>query len=248
MHVDAAIERFQWVALQRVHDLVARQHPPGAVCQHAEQLELVAGQVARRATHSCLARPQVDLEPAEHQHLVGQHLRSRAPQQRLHAGEQFARLERFAQVVVGADLQAHDAVGGLTARCQHQQRQPSRAGLGAQFAREVQAVTVGQHQVEQQCVVMGLFQAVTTGGQRAGGVDFKTAAAQVVADHVGQAHVVVNQQQAAGHGVSFTHGRRSARRPASQRRCRNRGGPPGLRVHVYLVPAGLPISVSASTR
>ncbi len=38
----------------------------------------------------------------------------------------------------------------LPARGQHQQRQAAQARVGAQFARQVQPVAIGQHQVEHQ--------------------------------------------------------------------------------------------------
>ena len=41
-----AVEGLERMALQRIHDLVARQHAAGALRQHDQQVELVAGQVA----------------------------------------------------------------------------------------------------------------------------------------------------------------------------------------------------------
>ena len=48
--------------------------------------------------------------------------RRRAPQDRLDAQQEFARLERLAEIVVGAGLEAADAVGGFGPRRQHQHR------------------------------------------------------------------------------------------------------------------------------
>ena len=197
MHVDAAVEGFQRVALERVHDLVARQHPARALGQHGQELELVAGEVAGLAAQARLACAQVDFELAEDQDLVVTGFGRRAPQQGLDTRQQFTRLERLGQVVVGAQLQANDAVHGLATRGQHQQRQPARAGLGAQLAREVQAIAVGQHQVQQQGVIGPLFQPVAASGQGTRGVHFETVVAQVGAHHVGQAQVVIDQQQSA---------------------------------------------------
>ena len=42
-------------------------------------------------------------------------------------------------------------------------------GVGAQLAHEVEAVAVGQHQVEHQRVVAAAGELVAAGGQRAGG-------------------------------------------------------------------------------
>ena len=48
---------------------------------------------------------------------------SRTTQHGLHAQDKFARRERFRHVVVGADLQAEDAVGLLAEGGQHDDRQ-----------------------------------------------------------------------------------------------------------------------------
>jgi hypothetical protein len=76
-----------------------------------------------------------------------------------------------------------------------------RRRVAAQFAGEVQAVAVGQHQVQHERVVRPGGQAHAAVGQRAGGVDVETLRAQVVADHARQAGVVVDQQEMRiGHG------------------------------------------------
>ncbi len=144
---------------------------------------------------------EVDLELAEAQHFLVDRLGAGAPQQRLDAGQQLARLEGLGQVVVGAELEADDAVGGLAARGQHHQRQAARGRLAAQLAREVEAVAIGQHQVEHERVVRAGGQAHAAVGQRAGGIDVEALRAQIVADHARQARVVVDQQEMRiGHG------------------------------------------------
>ena len=69
----------------------------------------------------------------------------RAAQDRAHARDELARVERLRHVVVGADLEADDLVDVLVARGQHQHRQV--AGLPDALA-DLDAVDVGQHQVE----------------------------------------------------------------------------------------------------
>ena len=78
------------------------------------------------------------------------HRSSRAARHRVHPGQQFVQVERLDQVVVGTGLQAADAVADLVARGQHDHRpgQPARPPV----AQQVQAVAVGQLQVQQrQC-------------------------------------------------------------------------------------------------
>ena len=73
-----------------------------------------------------------------------------AAQQCSHPGQQFARLEGLGQVVVGADLQADDAIGGLAPRREHQDRhRGGRPRHLPDLAAHVQTVTIGQHQVQQ---------------------------------------------------------------------------------------------------
>ena len=187
------------MALERVHDLVAREHTPGAARQDGEQFELVAGQVAHLSGQAGLARTQVHFEPAKAQHLIFCRVGRGAAQQGLDAGQQFTRFKGLGQVVVGTEFQADDAVHRLAARGEHEQRQASRAWLAAQFTREIQAVAIGQHQVQQQGVEAGLTKQVTPAGQRRRGAHFKAVLAQVAADHFGQAQVVVDEQQVACH-------------------------------------------------
>ena len=71
----------------------------------------------------------------------------RTPQHGVDPGKQFAGGEGLGQVVVGAHLQADDAVGLVVARGEHQHRR----GLvlaDAQLAAEQQAVVAGHHDVE----------------------------------------------------------------------------------------------------
>jgi hypothetical protein len=98
------------------------------------------------------ARAQVEGEGAEGDHLVlargraGRLLRRAAAQHGVDAGQQFARVEGLAQVVVGAHFQAHDAVHVLALGGQHDDR---RAVVGGtQAAADRQAVFAGHHQVE----------------------------------------------------------------------------------------------------
>jgi hypothetical protein len=70
---------------------------------------------------------------------------ARAAQDDLDAGQQLARAEGLGQVVVGAHLQAHDAVGLVAACGEHHDGQ---VGPGAQVTTQRQAVVAGQHHVQ----------------------------------------------------------------------------------------------------
>src|SRR5919204_2491975 len=138
VHVDRAVEGLELLALHEVHQRLAREDASGALGERHEEIELERREAALRAVEPHAARVAIDLQPA-----VAQHARLRraigAPQERLQAGEQLARLERLWQIVVGADLEADDAVHRLAARREHEHRQlPARA----QPAADLEAVDV----------------------------------------------------------------------------------------------------------
>ena len=60
------------------------------------------------------------------------------------AGQQLAGLERLAQVVIGAQLQAHDAVGDVA---QRGEEDDGHRGFGAQGTEQLQPVHAGKHDV-----------------------------------------------------------------------------------------------------
>ena len=148
-----------------------------------------------------LACSQVNLQPAEAQHVVGGRVRDRSTQQRLYPCQQLARLEGFGQIVISAQFEADDPVHRLAARREHQQREMAGAVFSAQLAAKIQAVAVGQHQVENQGVEGFRGQALAALRERPGRLDLEAGTAQVVAHHRGQARVVIDQQQSGEHGM-----------------------------------------------
>ncbi len=74
-----------------------------------------------------------------------------APQDGPHAGHELARVERFGQIVVGAQLQADDAVDVLAARRQHQH---GGQVLLAQQSQHVEAAEARQHHIEHDQIKM----------------------------------------------------------------------------------------------
>ena len=132
------------VAPHALHDLVAREHAPRVPRQERQEVELARGQANVASTYAYLARGQVDLELAEHEH-VGRGLSAGAPQDGSHPRHQLARRERLRHVVVGAELEAHDAVRLLAAR--RQQDHGSRAAR-ADRATQLQPADAREHDVE----------------------------------------------------------------------------------------------------
>jgi hypothetical protein len=68
-----------------------------------------------------------------------------APENGAHASHQFPRVERLGQIIVGAQIQADDAVHVVGAGRQHEHR---HTALLAQLPQNLEAVHAGQHDVQ----------------------------------------------------------------------------------------------------
>ena len=192
MHVDRAVEGFELLALDHVHQLLARQRASGILGERDQQVELIAGHRAVAPVDPDGARARIDLQPAEPQDALGRrHAAAAPPQDGLQPGEQLARIERLRQIVVGAELEADDAVGLLALGGQHQHR---HVGRRADAPAGLEAVEVGKHDVEDDRVRRAPLQLgkAGIGGRR--GADRKAVALEIVREHGGQARIVVDDQ------------------------------------------------------
>ncbi len=195
MHVDRAVESFQRLALHQIHEGFAREHAACILGERDQKRELVAGERALLPVHTHAARIAVDFKTAEPQERRPPS-RFPAPENRAQAGEELARLERLGQIVVGADLQADDAVCGIPARGEHQHR---RVLFRAQLAAHLESVDVGQHQVEHQRVKRLMRKPLESGA--ASGLDrnAKPRLAEILGNHLGEPGIVFDQENALGH-------------------------------------------------
>jgi hypothetical protein len=130
-------------------------------------------------------------------------VRRLAPQHRVDAGEQFARVERFREIVVGPHLEADDAVDVLALGRQHHDR-----GVvvgAAQPAHDREPILPRHHQVEDQQVEPLAHPQPVHRRPAVGGDDREAVVAQVAAQQVPQARVVVDDEDlrwtVARHGV-----------------------------------------------
>jgi hypothetical protein len=116
--------------------------------EQLEQVELLAGDVERPAGEGHRAGGPVEVQVAEGQRLVARLFRRGAgsPQDRAHARDDLPGAERLDDVVVGAELEADDAVGLVAAGGEHDDRHLRGA---ADLTADVEARSVGQHQIEQ---------------------------------------------------------------------------------------------------
>ena len=199
MDVDGAVEGFELLAFQHVHQRVARQYAAGTLGQRQQQRELVGGEGAFLAVEPHGAGALVDLETAE-AHRVGLRGRALAAQDGAQPGLQLARLEGLGEIVVGADFEADHPVHRLAARRQHQDR---HVGGRAQAAADIEPVAVGQHQVEDNRVKRLALQESLALACGAGGRQTKAHPAEIVGDHPGEAAVVVDHQDALGHDAQY---------------------------------------------
>jgi hypothetical protein len=118
---------------------------PAPVChQRAQQVELDRGQVDLFPVAADGVRGDVELEPVDSQHRFVA-CGSRSAQRRLQPRHELTRAERLGHVVVGAGLESAHLLLLLTDRRQDEDRH--RRPL-AQVASDLDAVAVGQHQVE----------------------------------------------------------------------------------------------------
>ncbi len=117
-------------------------------------------------------------------------------QQGLDPRHQLGHRKRLGQVIVGAQLQAEDAVQFAGACAGDDDRCVARHGAGA--TADFQAVDAGQHQVEDQCIPAALleqahaFVAIGTVGH------LELLVAQVQADQVGDMGIVLDHQDSFG--------------------------------------------------
>ena len=114
------------------------------------------------------------------------------PQHRVDARDELARVERLRQVIVGAHLEADDAIDVLALRGQHDDGR--RVARAAQAPAHRQAVLAGQHQVEHEQVRRVALQAlveVARVGQRG---DLEALLAEIAGEEIAQAHVVVDDE------------------------------------------------------
>ena len=116
--------------------------------QEAHDVELLGGQAHALRAADEHAGGEIERGVAEAQ-LV--HLIALPPEQRVDAGQQFARVERLRQVIVGAGVQALDPILELALGGQHQDRR--RAALSPNLTGQVVAVELRHHDVQDQQVV-----------------------------------------------------------------------------------------------
>src|SRR5262245_24176480 len=110
-------------------ELIARKHALRSGEERGEEIELAPGEGnvlpfgAGKAPQAYVELPAGEAVDADLLQAVGHRLlRLAAPQQRADAREELARRERLGEVIVGPQLEAHDAVGFVLAPGEHDDR------------------------------------------------------------------------------------------------------------------------------
>ena len=115
------------------------------------------------------------------------------------ARQQLARIERLRQVIVGAEIEPDDPVDVVATGRQHQHGR-LRARL-AQLLQHVEARESGQHDVEDDQIEILALGAAQSGDSRRHGRELYALGRKVFDQHLGETHVVVDDQEAmVGHG------------------------------------------------
>ena len=163
-----------------------------------EHGELARGERHLRAVAAQGARAEVELEVAEGDGGVlargctGRVGGRAAAQHRVNARQQLARIEGLGQIVVGPHLQPHDAVHVLALGGEQDDR--GLVLLAPQAAQDGQAILARHHKVEDQEVVALAHPQTVQGGAAIGHEHRKAVLAEVAAQQVAQAGVVVDNQ------------------------------------------------------
>ena len=115
-----------------------------------------------------------------------------APGQRADASEQFAEIERLGEVIVGAGVEPCHSRLHRIPRGEHQHRHVGTRST--QFPAQRQAVLSGQHDVEDDRIIVGLMALVRRRIAICRDVDRMTRFAQPLRDETGGVRLVLDQQ------------------------------------------------------
>ncbi len=196
MGVDGALVALEVVAENLLHELHAGVHAAGVAGEGGEELELGGREVDLLALHHHLVAGDVDDQVPEVQDLdLGLGFHAGAAQQGADAGHELAGRERLDEVVVGAELEADDAVLDLTLGGEHDD---GHVGGVADGAANALAGQLGEHEVEDDEVEGVLLELLHGRLAVAHGAHPVTLALQVRLHGVADYLLVLNQQNALG--------------------------------------------------
>jgi hypothetical protein len=185
--------------------MIAREHAPKMPGKVIEQAEFGGGGgnglTADRENHG--GGIDGDVSNLER---TGRKRALKAAEYRLDTGYEFARTERFRDVIVSSDLKTEDAVGFTAFGGEKNHRHRSETGSLADSAAEFESVFARDHDVEHEergTLAFGIGNNIGPAGIDANG---KTIVLQVVANEAGDIGIVFNDEDAGFHGFIVAKG------------------------------------------
>src|SRR5262249_2212186 len=185
-------------AVELLGELFLVHHAAAAQHQHFEHAQLSRREIERLAVEHRPAPGGVEAQGAVRQHRPA--ARMPTADQRAHACLQLGQLERLGGIVVGAQIEALDAVIQGIARSENQYRH-ARAAM-AQPAQDLEAVELGQAQIEYHQVVFLRGEHVVRLPAFAEAVHGVIGVAQRTCEPVGQYGLVLDYEYAHDTAVS----------------------------------------------
>src|SRR5581483_4259385 len=178
VNVDGSLVALEFEPPHALQQDRPRERDAGVACELQQQRELTRLERDAGAVDARFARGFVDFQAAETQRRrKGDRARSRAAREGFDARDHLARRERLDDVVVGADLQADDAIDFLRSR--RQDENGKLDVLSPQRADDVEPVDHRQTEIEQQ-QVRAVARRAQSRGSVAGGVAAEPFALEVV--------------------------------------------------------------------
>ncbi len=219
MDVDGAQFDVAVMAPDAVEQALARKDMTGMLDEMLEQAKFGRAECDCRAVAAHPVRHGIDLDIGIAQRLAGERGADSA-QHRLDAGDQLTRRKRLGDVIVGAGIEAADAVFLFAARGQHDDRDVGGTGIAAQPTAHFDARQILDHPVEQDDVgrlFPGEDQRHFAVGRMADG---EVLARKMKGQQLGKRGIVLDQQhvglrhgdQLAGSSVGFSPRSRSGSR------------------------------------
>ena len=180
-----------------LEQLLAAEHGAGVCHERCQKLELARGELDLLALVGGAVAGLVQMDAGDVEHagavLHGVCLLGSAAQQRVDARQKLADAKGLGEVVVAAELEADDLVELRVAGGEEEHGHVARA---ADAPTDLVAVDAGEHDVEDDQVVVGCLRHGDSLVAGVGHVDLVAFLEQVEADDVGDAFLVIDDEDA----------------------------------------------------
>src|SRR5882762_7944810 len=194
VNVDAARSDEAVGAPDGIEKLVARENTVRPRSQVIEQPEFERAERNGLPGMTYAVRRRINGQLADLNGAGRVRRRLRTAEQRFDARQQFARAERLGYVIVGTHLQAHDAVGFIAKRGEHQDWQTIKRFIPANFPANIEPGDFGKHEIEKQKIRRRFLQGIQAAAAVEGGIDLKSLIRKVVANQFDDVAVVFNDR------------------------------------------------------